>query len=614
MKRGIVFKLFLLTTMLCILILATIFIGQTIFFKQFYMNKKVDDLESNLTVFEKEYRKNSNDIAKTQQLERDFAEENNAWITILDQYGNLKHEDDFYIEIQLNEYYQSLLGMKTAKVPLYMIDEDNSIQLSESLLKNSQVYIIGILKESQIIPIEIMVEPVEINIENEVYSRNQNILAKSFTFRNKMLYEKIGGTRENLKEIFISNENSDLVTLGGEIINIQLPQINDLSNVIYSNSLFLEQIKDFQNKILLDKLDIPNSTTQLINYEQNDINYKILIAKSDETNSYIFSMTSLQPVDEAVQMIEEYYIYIVAFVFLLILLASYYYSIKIAKPLLRINRTTEKIANLDFSETIAVQSNDEIGDLSRNINLLSNGLSMYIEQLQQDIEKEKKLENTRKEFISGVSHELKTPLSIMKSCITILRGNVAKHKKEYYFDALEKEVDKMDLLIIDMLELAKYESGTYKMQMDSFYIDSLLEEICQKLMPEIQQKQLLVETHLSKIEVVANQRRIEQVLTNFLTNAIRYSPSQERIILAIEVIGELVKISVENKGAHIEKEHLEKIWERFYRIDASRKRSDGGTGLGLAISKNILMLHGVEYGVCNTKNGVQFYFYLPIKK
>ena len=614
MKRGIVFKLFLLTTMLCILILATIFVGQTIFFKQFYMNKKVEDLESNLTVFEKEYHKNSNDIAKIQQLERDFAEENNAWITILDQYGHLKHENDFYIEIQLNEYYQKLLGMKTTKVPLYMIDEDNSVQLSESLLKNSQVYIIGFLKESQIIPVEIMIEPVEININNEVYSRSQNILAKSFTFRNKMLYEKIGGTRENLKEIYIANENSDLVNLGGEIINIQLPESNDLSNVIYSNSLFLEQIKDFQNKLLLDKLDFPNATTQLINYEQNDIKYKILIAKSDETNSYIFSMTSLQPVDEAVQMIEEYYIYIVAFVSLLILLASYYYSIKIAKPLLRITHTTEKIANLDFSETIAVHSNDEIGDLSRNINLLSNGLSMYIEQLQQDIEKEKKLENTRKEFISGVSHELKTPLSIMKSCITILRGNVANHKKEYYFDALEKEVDKMDLLIIDMLELAKYESGTYKMQMDSFYIDSLLEEICEKLMPEIQQKQLQVETHVSQVKVVANERRIQQVLTNFLTNAIRYSPRQERIILAIEVKGELVKISVENKGAHIEKEHLEKIWERFYRIDASRKRSDGGTGLGLAISKNILMLHGVEYGVCNTKNGVQFYFYLPIKK
>ncbi|MEA0562181.1 sensor histidine kinase [Lysinibacillus irui] len=606
MKRGIVYKLFLLTTMLCVLILATIFVGQTIFFKQFYINKKVGDLESNLTVFEKEYQKNSHDMTKIQQLVRDFTDENNAWITILDQSGHLKHEDDFYIEVQLHEDYQTMVGLKTIKVPLYVIDGENPVQLSESLLKNSQVNLIGILKESQLTPIEMI-------IENETYT-NPNLLEKSLTYRNNLLYKKIGRPREKLKELYASNENSDMVHLEGKIIHFQFPQSNNLSNIIYSNSLFLEQIKDFQNKILLNDLDFHNFTTQQSNYVQNDIKYKILITKSDETNSYIFSMASLQPVDEAVQMIEEYYIYIVAFVFILILLASFYYSVKIAKPLLRINRTTEKIANLDFSETIAVHSQDEIGDLSRNINVLSNRLSMYIDQLQQDIEKEKKLENTRKEFISGVSHELKTPLSIMKSCITILRGNVANHKKEYYFDALEQEVDKMDLLIIDMLELAKYESGTYKMQMDAFYIHSLLEEICQKLMPEIEQKQLRVETHLLQIEVVANQRRIEQVLMNFLTNAIRYSPAQESIIVAIEAEGKQVRISVENKGAQIEKDHLEKIWERFYRIDASRKRSEGGTGLGLAISKNILMLHGVEYGVCNTSDGVEFYFYLPIKE
>ncbi|MEA0555252.1 HAMP domain-containing sensor histidine kinase [Lysinibacillus irui] len=605
MKRGIVYKLFLLTTMLCVLILATIFVGQTIFFKQFYINKKVGDLESNLTVFEKEYQKNSHDMTKIQQLVRDFTDENNAWITILDQSGHLKHEDDFYIEVQLHEDYQTMVGLKTIKVPLYVIDGENPVQLSESLLKNSQVNLIGILKESQLTPIEMI-------IENETYT-NPNLLEKSLTYRNNLLYKKIGRPREKLKELYASNENSDMVHLEGKIISFQFPQSNNLS-IIYSNLLFLEQIKDFQNKILLNELDFQNFTTQQSNYVQNDIKYKILITKSDETNSYIFSMASLQPVDEAVQMIEEYYIYIVAFVFILILLASFYYSVKIAKPLLRINRTTEKIANLDFSETIAVHSQDEIGDLSRNINVLSNRLSMYIDQLQQDIEKEKKLENTRKEFISGVSHELKTPISIMKSCITILRGNVANHKKEYYFDALEQEVDKMDLLIIDMLELAKYESGTYKMQMDAFYIHSLLEEICQKLMPEIEQKQLRVETHLLQIEVVANQRRIEQVLMNFLTNAIRYSPAQESIIVAIEAEGKQVRISVENKGAQIEKDHLEKIWERFYRIDASRKRSEGGTGLGLAISKNILMLHGVEYGVCNTSDGVEFYFYLPIKE
>lgn len=610
MKRGIVLKLFLLTTMLCILILATIFVGQTIFFKQFYVNKKVEDLEANLTVFEKEYKKNNTDISKIQQLERDFAEENNAWITILDQNGLLKYENDFFMEVQLNEYYQKEYGQKTIKIPLYMIDEDKSTQLAESLVKNSEVYVLGIWTVAQLTPIEI-------RLEKSVNNISGNTWGYPLIFKNERLYEKIENIELMLKEENSTSNKSNLVGIGGQIINVKFPESNDLSNVIYSNSLFLEQINDFQSKLLLEDVDYYDTTIQHVNYEQNDIKYNISIkpiANPAGTISYIFSMTSLQPVDEAVQMIEEYYIYIVAFVSILILLASFYYSTKIARPLLSINRTTEKIANLDFSETIAVHSNDEIGDLSRNINLLSHRLSMYIEQLQQDIEKEKRLENTRKEFISGVSHELKTPLSIMKSCITILRGNVANHKKEYYFDALEKEVDKMDLMIIDMLELAKYESGTYKMQMDDFYIDVLMEEICEKLMPEIQQKKLQVETHLNPLEVVANQRRIEQVLTNFLTNAIRYSPSQERVIMATKVKGNLVKISVENKGAHIEEEHLEKVWDRFYRIDASRQRSGGGTGLGLAISKNILMLHGVEFGVCNTDNGVQFYFYLQIKE
>ncbi|MNI86977.1 Methyl-accepting chemotaxis protein McpA [compost metagenome] len=110
-------------------------------------------------------------------------------------------------------------------------------------------------------------------------------------------------------------------------------------------------------------------------------------------------MASLQPVDEAVQMLKDYYVYMIALVMLLIILAALYYSRKIARPLLQINRTTKRIASLDFSETIMIRSNDEIGDLSQSINSLSQTLHSYIEQLQRDIEKEKQLESTRKEFI-----------------------------------------------------------------------------------------------------------------------------------------------------------------------------------------------------------------------
>ncbi|CRI00458.1 histidine kinase [Streptococcus pneumoniae] len=175
---------------------------------------------------------------------------------------------------------------------------------------------------------------------------------------------------------------------------------------------------------------------------------------------------------------------------------------------------------------------------------------------------------------------------------------------------MEREVDKMDTLILDMLELAKFESGTYKMKMDSFYIDTVMEDICEQLSVEIEKKELRVHKNIGPFEVVANQGRIEQVIVNFITNAIRYTPNKEDIIISTIDEKNRIKVCIENKGTHIEEEQLDKIWDRFYRVDAARQRSQGGTGLGLAISKNILELHEVEYGVKNTEDGVLFYFYL----
>ncbi|MGE1129029.1 sensor histidine kinase [Bacillus wiedmannii] len=611
MRKGIVLKLFTLTTALCMLILATIFIGQTIFFKQYYANRKVEDIKVNLDSFEKGYLNYAGSTEGIQKLEQDFLRENNTWITTLDQNGNLKHADDFYVEITLERWAEKKFGQKVIKMPLYYlmnIDEIEGGTLPD--LKGQPVYFYGLKRYDSFITSYLQLTEMNLNWSHKP-------LGKKLAEEEPKVSEekpKVAGSLSD-EEKKRGAQNSDF-NMSGTITKAQLPDVRGPVNPIYKNTLFLDNIKEFQTDLLLKESNHIQYSTQIMDYEKNDIKYKLLIKpikEKDGSVTYIYAMASLQPVDEAVQMVQDYYIYIIAFVVVLIFLASFYYSKQIAKPLLKINDTTKKIAHLDFTEQIPITSKDEIGDLSKNINVLSNKLHSHIGQLEQDIEKERKLENTRKEFISGVSHELKTPLSIMKSCISILKDGVAEHKKEYYFQAMEREVDKMDTLILDMLELAKFESGTYKMKKDVFYIDTVIEDICEYLSVDIEKKELHVHKNICSFEVVANQSRIEQVIVNFITNAIRYTPNTEDIIISTIDEKDRIKVCIENKGTHIEEEQLDKIWDRFYRVDAARQRSQGGTGLGLAISKNILELHDAEYGAENTEDGVLFYFYLQKK-
>ncbi|MEK4915036.1 sensor histidine kinase [Bacillus sp. FSL E2-8887] len=616
MRNGIVLKLFTLTTALCMLILATIFIGQTIFFKQYYANRKVEDIKVNLNSFAKNYLNYAGSAEEVQKLEQDFLRENNTWITTLDQNGNLKHVDDFYFEVTIDRRQQKSFGQQIFKIPLGNLVNIEEIdnKLSEKFL-GQEIYFSGVRKEESFIPFSFSLGKQNLSGSNKPLEKAFNEkMIKLDQEKKKAAEEQVVKEKKPAVQEQAAQELDAVIV--GRVTKVQFPDVKGPVNPIYKNSLFLDSIKEFQTDLLLKENDHIQYSTQIMDYEKNDIKYKLLIKPKKEKDgsvTYIYAMASLQPVDEAVQMVQDYYIYIIAFVVVLIFLASFYYSKQIAKPLLKINDTTKKIAHLDFTEKIPITSKDEIGDLSQNINTLSNKLHSHIGQLEQDIEKERKLENTRKEFIAGVSHELKTPLSIMKSCISILKDGVAEHKKDYYFQAMEKEVDKMDILILDMLELAKFESGTYNMKMDSFYIDGVIEEICEQLSAEIEKKELSVHKHICPAEVIGNQNRIEQVIVNFITNAIRYTPEKEDIIISTIDGKDHIKVCIENKGAHIEEEQLDKIWDRFYRVDAARKRSQGGTGLGLAISKNILELHDAEYGVKNTEDGVLFYFYLPKK-
>lgn len=606
MRKSIVFKLFLLTTGLCVFVIASLFVGQTVFFKQFYVHQKVESVESALHTASQDNWNKAGDARTAFRNEQQFYEKYNTWITQLDAAGNLKYTNDFETEVRLeNSAEAPALSGQTITIPLYTVmnvedlNADNPLRDFIFVKPGERIAIEGNLINNRLFPQRI--------------GRNASNLREENRLENAQLVRKEYEVVQRFKSTTEYREHYPSSLVYGTVVQVRTPE--GANQPRYTNHLFLERVKAFQADLLYG--DFSGKTDTVSDYENNNVPYKIFVKRlTDRTGNteYLFAMTSLQPVNEAAGVMRHYYGYILLGSFLLVLLASFYYARRIARPMLRMNEATQRMANLDFSVRIPIATEDEIGNLSRSINELSGLLHDHIVRLEQDIEQEKRLEQTRKEFIAGVSHELKTPLSVLESCLYILKDKPESEKRAYYFAAMEDEVKRMSLLITDMLELAKYESGTYKMEMTPFRIDAVLERVCAKLAPDIAGKRLQLHIRFDAVEIEANPLRIEQVIVNFMTNAIRYTPEGENLFVTTVEERETVKVSIENKGAHIPEEQMEKIWDRFYRIEHSRHRSTGGTGLGLAISKQILELHGARYGATNTEDGVLFYFELNKKR
>lgn len=605
MSRSIVFKLFLLTSGLCLLVIAGIFIGQTVFFKQFYVHQKEEQVAAALQAYREDGRLIwAQDAQAALAEEQAFYQDTNAWLALVDDQGYLRYTDDYSMEIIPEPSATAdSFSADAMIIPLYtVLDAEravpNSALFPDYLYEGGRLALEGIVFENELYPQRIGRNVANLREENRM--ENERLVGKEYEMLTRI-------------DPRVYREQYPGALIYGTVSQIRFPQPEQAQR--YENRLFLERIKAFQADLVYG--DYIRETRQVMDYREDGIDYKIFVEPvhgASGTLFYLFAMTSLQPVHEAVVIMQRYYLYIIAGVLLLMVFASLYFSRRIAAPLLRLDRMTQRMAKLDFSEKIPIRTRDEIGNLSANINRLSDMLHAHIRWLEHDIEREKRLEETRKQFISGVSHELKTPLSVLEGCLYILKDKPDSPNRTRYFTAMEEEVQRMTVLVEEMLELARYESGTYSMELVPVPIDEILQRVCAKLLPELAAKSLRLQTQVFPIEVLANPTRIEQVIINFMTNAIRYTPKQHTIIVAMEEQEDGITVSIENKGAHLPREQIAKIWDRFYVGDHSRQRTAGGTGLGLAISKQILEGHGVPYGVRNTEDGVQFYFTLQKSK
>ncbi len=296
------------------------------------------------------------------------------------------------------------------------------------------------------------------------------------------------------------------------------------------------------------------------------------------------------------------------------------YSKRFTRPILELNEIAQNMVRLDFTRMYPVQTRDEIGELGLSINSLCEQLGKSISELQQansklalENERQKRVDENRKEFISNVSHELKTPLALIQGYAEGLQVNVneSEEDKNFYCNVIMAETAKMNKLVRELLDLSEIDSGYLRLEKEQFDLADLTEQVLEKYQLILKEKGInLAVEKTGATFVCADLSRIEQVLVNYLNNAIGHVDGAKRIRVKIEAAQENVRLAVFNTGQPIPAEALAKIWFSFYKVDQARTRSLGGTGLGLAIVRAILECHQGEFGVANVADGVEFWFTL----
>ena len=304
---------------------------------------------------------------------------------------------------------------------------------------------------------------------------------------------------------------------------------------------------------------------------------------------------------------------------LICLIFAYGVSRWFSRPLIAMAGLADRMSELDFSTKYQGGSTDEIGQLGQSLNRLSAYLEQTIrelrqsnEQLAQEIKEKERIDNMRQEFIVNVSHELKTPIALIQGYAEGLTAGVADdpEDRKYYCDTIADEADHMNKLVMQLLNLSRLELGAEQTYSEDIDLHELCAEAVRKTAVLCESRGLTVEYDDTCITVRTDGDLLDQVLMNYLSNAIRYTVDGGKIKISAKQTGDCVRLTVFNEGDGLPEEERPKIWEKFYRTDRARTREAGGTGIGLSLVRAIAdTLHG-SCGVENVEGGIVFWFEL----
>ena len=337
-------------------------------------------------------------------------------------------------------------------------------------------------------------------------------------------------------------------------------------------------------------------------------------------NSFFIMSSPLSAISDSAQISNEFFLIVLvctivpAVIFILLM------TKRITRPIRELAGLSDKMAALDFSEHFNGDFSSEINELGQSMNSMSEQLKSTIDELKEandrltrDIREKIEIDELRKEFLSNVSHELKTPIALIQGYAEGLQDipDEDKESRDYYCDVIIDESDKMNRMVKKLLTLNHLEFGQDALVTEDFDLCEMLDGLLSAQALAFQKQGItLKKAYPPSCMVCADVFKIEEVCTNYLSNAVNHAEGDKVITVSLEDEGDQVRVTVENTGKPIPEESLDLVWQKFYKVDKARTREYGGSGIGLSIVRAIMEAHHKAYGVSNTDSGVAFYFCL----
>ncbi len=339
-----------------------------------------------------------------------------------------------------------------------------------------------------------------------------------------------------------------------------------------------------------------------------------------DSGEIILMRSNVESMQESMKVANKFLVYVGLASAVVVSVIMFFVSRRFTKPILQLADISKKMSELNFDVKYESKEKGEIGELGTSMNVLSEKLEKTISELksannelQVDIERKTQADEVRKEFLSNVTHELKTPIALIQGYAEGLKDNISEspEDREFYCDVIIDEAAKMNAMVKKLLTLNQLEYGTAPLEMGRFDLTEVIRAVLGSM--EILASQNGITVQFSQTEpmyVWADEYMIEEVLTNYLSNAIHHADGAKVVEVQLSSCGPRVRVAVFNTGSRIPEEEFEKLWIKFYKVDKARTREYGGSGIGLSIVKAIMEVHNQAYGVKNHASGVEFWFEL----